>query len=125
LEKNLTKYQHAAYAYVGLGTGIVLLTTFFVPSHHYRSDFIPLFIGIIILLAISYFVYRGVSWLTKFLSIAALVRTVWWGYSFYIFGDEETSWVYLMNALLNCAILFMLARAGWDLRFPFGAKTNE
>lgn len=111
---NFNRFQQAAISYVGLGVVIVLITTFFIPSSHYRSGFIPLLIGIVILLVISYFLFRGVKWLAYVLSLMALGRTAWWAYSFIAFGDEGSSWVYVLNALLNSAILFMLIRAILD-----------
>jgi cell division protein FtsW (lipid II flippase) len=65
MENSLNKFQQAAISYVGLGVVIVLMTTFFIPSSHYRSGFIPLLIGIVVLLVISYFLSKGVKWLAE------------------------------------------------------------
>lgn len=118
MEDCFKKFHHAAYSYIGLGVVIVFLTIFFIPSVHFRTGFWPLAGGIVVLLILSYFLYRGVAWLAKVLSFFALSRTVWWMYSYFAFGDETGSWAYLVNAILNGVILFMLVRAAWDITIP-------
>lgn len=105
------KCKQAAIAYVGIGGVIVILTTLFIPEAHYRSGFVPLLIGIFVLLVLSYFIFRGIRWLIFILTFLAAARTVWWIYSFFAFADEETRWVYMINAVLNVFVIFMLARA--------------
>jgi hypothetical protein len=111
MAKDLAKCKQAAIAYVGIGVAIVILTTLFIPEAHYRSGFVPLLLGIVVLLVLSYLIYRGIRWLIIILTFLATARTVWWIYSFFAFADEATRWVYLSNALLNIVIIFMLARA--------------
>lgn len=109
--EGLAKYRQAAIAYVGIGVVIVILTTLFIPEAHYRSGFVPLLIGIVVLLVMAYFVFRGVRWLVLILTILATGRTAWWIYSFFAFADEGSSWVYMINAVLNIFVIIMLARA--------------
>jgi hypothetical protein len=111
LRRNLRKYHQAAYSYLGIGVVIVILTIVFIPEAHYRSGIIPLLAGIAVLLALTYFLYRGVRWLALVLCVLALARSSWWIYSFIAFSEEETRWVYMMNALLNMVVVYMLARA--------------
>lgn len=108
---NVTKYHQAAFSYVGIGVVIVILTMVFIPDMHYRSGILPLLGGIGVLLVLAYFVYRGIRWLTIVLCILALARSGWWIYSFISFADEDTRWVYMMNALLNVVVVYMMARA--------------
>jgi hypothetical protein len=96
---------------VGIGTTIVILTTLFIPEAHFRSGFVPLILGIVVLLVLSYFIFRGIRWLIIILTILATARTVWWIYSFFTFADEGTRWVYIINAVLNIVIILMLTRA--------------
>jgi hypothetical protein len=109
--KDPLKCKQAAIVYVGIGVAIVVLTALFIPEAHYRSGFLPLLIGIAVLLVLSYFIYRGIRWLIVILTFLAAARTVWWVYSYFAFADEETRWVYIMNAALNSFVVFMLARA--------------
>ncbi len=111
LRRNLRKYHQAACSYLGIGVVIVILTIVFIPEAHYRSGIIPLLAGIAVLLVLTYFLYRGVRWLALVLCVLALARSCWWIYSFMAFADEETRWVYIMNALLNVIVVYMLARA--------------
>jgi hypothetical protein len=109
--KERAKCKQAAIAYVLTGVAIVVLTTLFIPEAHYRSGFVPLLIGIIVLLVLAYFIFRGIRWLIFILTALATARTAWWIYSFFVFTDEASRWVYIMNAVLNCFIIFMLGRA--------------
>jgi hypothetical protein len=111
MSKNLEKCKQAAIAYVGIGTTIVILTTLFIPEAHFRSGFVPLLLGIVVLLVLSYFIFMGIQWLIIILTFFATARTVWWIYSFFAFADEGTRWVYIINAVLNIFIILMLARA--------------
>ncbi len=111
---NLDKCKEAAIAYVGLGVAIVLMTVLFIPEAHYRSGFIPLLGGIIVLLVLAAFIYRGIRWLIIILAVFATGRTAWFIYSYFVFSDEQTRWVYLINAVLNCGVVLMLARAAAD-----------
>jgi hypothetical protein len=113
---NLRKYRQAAYSYIGIGVVIVVLTAVFVPEAHYRSGIIPLIAGIVVLLTLAYFVYRGVRWLVIILGVLAAGRSCWWIYSFIVFADEQTRWVYVLNALLNMIIVYMLMRAATEKR---------
>lgn len=114
MAKSLAKCKQAAIAYVGIGVIIVILTTLFIPEAHYRSGFLPLLLGIVVLLVLSYFIFRGIRWLIIILTILATARTAWWVYSFFVFADEGTRWVYLLNAVLNIIIILMLIRAVTD-----------
>jgi hypothetical protein len=118
LKRNLRKYQQAAYSYLGIGVVIVILTIVYIPEAHYRSGVIPLLAGIAVLLALTYFLYRGVRWLALVLCVLAVARSCWWIYSFIAFADEDTRWVYIMNALLNTVVVYMLARAGVEKAEP-------
>ncbi len=109
--ENFSKYRQAALSYVGIGVVIVVLTTAFIPEAHYRSGFIPLLAGIVVLLALAYFIDRGVRWLVIVIAMLAVVRSCWWIYSFIAFADEDTRWVYIINAILNMIVIYMLARA--------------
>ena len=108
---NIMKYHQAAFSYVGIGVVIVILTMVFIPDSHYRSGIVPLLAGIVVLLVFAYFVYKGIRWLVIVLSVLALARSVWWVYSFTAFSGEETQWVYVLNALLNLIVVYMLVRA--------------
>ena len=112
------KYHHAAYSYVGIGVVIVVLTVVFIPDAHHRSGFIPLLAGIVMLLALAYFVYRGIRWLAIVLSVLAMARSCWWIYSFIAFADEEARWIYIINAMLNMLVVYMLARAAAAKKEP-------
>ena len=111
MKRNISRYQQAAFAYLGIGVVIVLLTIVYIPEAHYRSGIIPLLAGIAVLLVFTYFIYKGVRWLVIVLSVLALARSGWWVYSFTAFADEETRWVYVINALLNLIVVYMLVRA--------------
>jgi hypothetical protein len=111
MSNSLEKCKQAAIAYVGIGTTIVILTTLFIPEAHFRSGFVPLLLGIVVLLVLSYFIFMGIQWLILILTFFAAARTVWWIYSFFAFADEGTKWVYIINAVLNIFIILMLARA--------------
>ncbi len=111
MSKNIGKYHQAALSYVGIGVVIVVLTTLFVPDAHYRSGFIPLLAGIVVLLALAYFISRGVRWLVIVIAMLAAGRSGWWIYSFIAFADEHTRLVYIINAGLNMIVIYMLARA--------------
>jgi hypothetical protein len=115
---NMRKYHQAAFSYVGIGVIIVILTMVFIPDMHYRSGIVPLLGGIAVLLVLAYFVYRGIRWLTIVLCVLALARSGWWIYSFIAFADEDTRWVYIMNALLNMVVVYLLARAAADKTEP-------
>jgi hypothetical protein len=118
LRSNLRRYHQAAYSYLGIGVVIVILTIVFIPEAHYRSGIIPLLGGIAVLLVLAYFVYRGIRWLVIVLSVLALARSCWWIYSFIAFADEETRWVYMMNAMLNTVVVYMLAKAAAEKTEP-------
>ena len=111
MTQDIRKYHQAAFSYVGIGVVIVILTMVFIPNMHYRSGIVPLLGGIAVLLVLAYFVYRGIRWLTIVLCVLALARSGWWIYSFIAFADEDTRWVYIMNALLNVVVVYVLARA--------------
>jgi uncharacterized membrane protein len=118
LRRNLLKYHQAAFSYLGIGVVIVVLTIVFIPEAHYRSGIFPLLAGIAVLLALTYFLYRGVRWLALTLCVLAAARSCWWIYSFIAFAEEETRWVYIMNALLNMIVVYMLARAAAEKTEP-------
>ncbi len=118
MRRNLRRYQQAAYTYLGIGVVIVLLTIVYIPEAHYRSGIIPLLGGIAVLLVFTYFIYRGVRWLALVLCVLALARSCWWVYSFIAFADETTRWVYIINALLNVVVVYMLAKAAADKTEP-------
>ncbi|MBC8414275.1 MAG: hypothetical protein ISR96_09155 [Nitrospira sp.] len=111
--KRLNAYHQAAVSYVAVGVAVVLLTILYIPGAHYRSGFWPLIAGVVVLLVLARFVWKGVRWLTVTLSVLSLVRFGWMVYSFVNFADEETSWVYMVNAILMLSIVYMLARASW------------
>ena len=111
MNRNIRRYQQAAYTYLGIGVVIVLLTIVYIPEAHYRSGIIPLLAGIAVLLVFTFLIYRGVRWLVIVLSVLALARSGWWVYSFTAFTFEEKRWVYLLNALLNLIVVYMLVRA--------------
>ncbi len=107
----LSKYRQAALSYVGIGVVIVVLTTVFIPEAHYRSGFIPLLAGIVVLLVLAYFINRGVRWLVILIAALAVIRSGWWIYSFVAFAAEDARWTYIVNAVLNVIVIYMLARA--------------
>ncbi len=111
MTEKLNKYRQAALSYVGIGVVIVVLTTLFIPEAHYRSGFIPLLAGIVVLLVLAYFINRGVKWLVIVIAMLAAARSGWWIYSFIEFADEHTRLVYIINAGLNMIVIYMLARA--------------
>ena len=112
------KYHQAAYSYVGIGVVIVVLTVVFIPDAHHRSGFTPLLAGLVVLLGLAYFVYRGIRPLAIILSVLAVARSCWWIYSFFAFADEEARWIYIMNAMLNMIVVYMLARAAAARKEP-------
>jgi hypothetical protein len=114
----MRKYHQAAFSYVGIGVVIVVLTTVFIPEAHYRSGLLPLLAGIVVLLALAYFVYKGVRWLAIILCVFSAARSCWWFYSFIAFADEDTRWIYIINAVLNVSIVYMLARAAFAKNEP-------
>jgi hypothetical protein len=85
----IQKYHQAAFTYVGIGVVIVILTMVFIPEAHHRSGIVPLLIGIVVLLGLAYFLYRGVRWLAILLCLFAVGRSCWWIYSFFTFADED------------------------------------
>ncbi|MFQ5560552.1 MAG: hypothetical protein ACE5FU_08215, partial [Nitrospinota bacterium] len=101
MPRDLSKYRQAAGSYVGLGVVIVLLTTLFIPSSHYRSGFIPLVVGVLVLLGFAFFITKGIRWLAGAICALSVMRTGWWLYSFFAFGNEGSSWVYLACAFCN------------------------
>jgi hypothetical protein len=119
----IQKYHQAAFSYVGIGVVIVILTMVFIPEAHHRSGIVPLLIGIVVLLGLAYFLYRGVRWLAILLCLFAVGRSCWWIYSFFTFADEDTRWAYMMNAMLNIIVVYMLVRAAAEKKKPLEKKT--
>src|SRR3972149_10301364 len=123
--------RQAAYSYI-LGRGsAVLLTLIFIPASHYRGGVAYIIPGIIFLIVIGCFIYKGYRLLTRIIAILALGRTLLFTLNFLLympvavplpFVDPPRKIVFirgtgkpifLMMALLTGFVAFMLIRAGW------------
>ena len=131
---NASVFKQAAYSSVLGGIGTVLLTLFFLPAAHYRRGVAYLIPGIILLLIIGYFIYKGYVLLTRIIAILAIGRTLLFTLNFLLHEPVAVALpfidpprkiilisgtgnpVFLIMALITGFIAFMLIRAGWGRR---------
>ena len=125
------RFRQAAYSYILVGSSTVLLTLIFLPVSHYRGGVAYIIPGVIFLIVIGYFIYKGYRLLTRIIAILALGRTLLFTLNFLLympvavplpFVDPPRKIVlisgtgkpiFLMMALLTGFVAFMLIRAGW------------
>ena len=65
------RFRQAAYSYILGGSSTVLLTLIFLPVSHYRGGVAYIIPGIIFLIVIGCFIYKGYRLLTRIIAILA------------------------------------------------------
>ena len=125
------RFRQAAYSYILGGGSTVLLTLIFIPASHYRGGVVYIIPGVIFLIVIGCFIYKGYRLLTRIIAILATGRTLLFTLNallpmpvavtipfvdpprkiLLISGTGKS--IFLIMAIITGFVAFMLIRAGW------------